>query len=138
MKKIIALSLLCCITASLFCGCSNNDIFEQEEYFSKINSIIKDLEFHTVKVKDGKIILYNDDHEPISEIPFEDYDEDIKLIAAHKRGPVVYFITSGAVDDERGIMFINDPKADDVLSGVHTVNRIGGNSYAYDTMYDFR
>lgn len=139
MKKIIALSLLCCITASLFCGCSNNDIFEQEEYFSKINSIIKDLEFHTVKAKDGKIILYNDDYEPISEIPFEDYDEDIKFIAAHKDGPVVYFITAGMVDNEYGIMFIND-EANEILTEVTSLERIaiGGNSYEYSTVYKFR
>ena len=138
MKKYIAILVLFCIVAGLFYCCKGDDIHEQERYFGKINSIIKDLEFHTAKAKDGKIILYNKEYDPISEIPFEEYDKGIKFIGAHKDGPVVYFITGGAVDDEWGIMFVNDHEADDILEGVHQVNRIGGNAYEYSTMSKYR
>ncbi len=138
MKNLVVILILCCLMLGSFHSCGREDIHEQERYFSKINAIIKDLEFHSAKAKDGKIILYNKEYEPVSEIPFEEYDEDIKFVGAHKDGPVVYFITGGAVDDEWGVMFINDNEADNVLEGVHQVNRIGGNAYEYSTMYKFR
>ena len=138
MKKYVVILVLFCIVVGLFYSCSGDDIHKQERYFSKINSLIKNLEFHTAKAKDGKIILYNKELDPISEIPFEEYDEDIKFIYARKDGPVVYFITWGAVDDEWGIMFINDHEADNILEGVHQVNRVGGNAYEYSTMSKYR
>ena len=109
---------------------------EKEQYFRRINEIIKDLEFHSAKAKDGKIILYNNKYEPISEIPFESYDKRIKFIGAHKHDGIVYFITGGAVDDEWGIMFVNDG-SDSMMDGVGSAIRIGGNSYEYNTMYQY-
>lgn len=123
----------------LYTAVSNNNsdahidrINEQERYFSKINEIIKDLEFHSAKAEDGKIILYNDKYEPISEIPFENYDKNIKFIGAHKDDNIVYFTTGGAVDDEWGIMFVNDG-SDSMMEGLGSVARISGNAYEYDT-----
>ncbi|MEE1301587.1 MAG: hypothetical protein UHD64_02290 [Bacteroidales bacterium] len=91
------------------------------------------MEFHSVKAKDGKIILYNNKYEPICEIPFESYDKSIKFIGAHKDDGTVYFITGGAVDDEWGIMFVNDG-SDSMMDGIGNVTRIGSNSYEYNTM----
>ncbi len=91
------------------------------------------MEFHSAKAKDGKIILYNNKYEPICEIPFEEYDESQKFIYARKSDGNVYFITAGAVDDEWGIMFVNDG-SDSMMDGVGSATRIGGNSYEYDTM----
>ena len=68
----------------------------------------------------------------IKEIPFEDYDDKIKFIYARKEDSVIYFILSGSVDDEQGIMFVND-NSDDFLDGINTIIRIGGNSYHYGT-----
>ena len=137
MKKLIFyLPLYILIASILFRFTSTNinikNINEQEQYFRKINEIIKDLEFHSAKAKDGKIILYNSKYEPISEITFEDYDKNIKFIGAHKDGGIIYFITAGAVDDEWGIMFVNDG-SDSMMEGVGSVTQIGGNSYEYDT-----
>lgn len=139
MKKIVVFLVLCCVVLGLFCGCGKNDIHEQERYFGKINSIIKDLDFHIAKAKDSKIILYNKELDPISEIPFEEYDEDIKFFGAHKDGPVIYFATSGMVDNENGIMFIND-EANELLREATKLVRIaiGGNSYEYSTVYQYR
>jgi len=110
-----------------------NRINEEEQYFRKINEIIKDLDFHSAKAKDGKIILYDKERNPASEIPFEEYDESRKFIYARKSDNIVYFITSGAVDDEWGIMFVNDG-SDSMMDGVGSVTRINGNSYEYNTM----
>lgn len=143
MKKLIFYLPLCTLIVAVLLQCSiflignvgnyENPINEKEQYFKKINEIIKDLEFHSAKAKDGKIILYNNKYEPICEIPFESYDKSIKFIGAHKDDGIVYFITDGSVDDEWGIMFVNDG-SDSMMDGVGSATRIGGNSYEYDTM----
>mgnify|MGYP003293681401 CR=1 FL=1 len=137
MKKIILLLSLCCIVVGLFSGCYitdifENDVYEEERYFRKINDIIKDLDFHVAKAKDGKIVLYNKSYEIISEIPFEEYDRRIKFFGARKDGPVIWFTTAGAVDDEWGIMFINDD-SNEVLNGVNSATWIGGSAYTFST-----
>ena len=103
-----------------------------EEYLYKINSIIKDMDFYTAKADDNKIILYNTEQEMIKEIPFEKYDDNIKFVYARKKDSVIYFVISLAVDDEQGIVFVND-NSDGFLDGIKTINRIGGNSYQYST-----
>lgn len=138
VKKVIFYLPLCILIVAIlfqFVGTNinNKNVNEQEQYFRKINEIIKDLEFHSAKAKDGKIILYNNKYEPICEIPFEEYDESIKFIGAHKNDDIVYFITAGAVDDEWGIMFVNDG-SDSMMDGIGSATRISGNSYEYDTM----
>ena len=136
---LVFLLILSCIAVGILYSYNKKDIHKQERYFGKINSIIKDLDFHIAKAKDSKIILYNKELDPISEIPFEEYDENIKFIGAHKDGPVVYFATSGMVDNENGIMFIND-EANELLREATKLVRIaiGGNSYEYSTVYQYR
>lgn len=112
------------------CGYSSNK--NTEDYLYKINSIIKDMDFYTAKADDDKIILYNTEQEIIKEIPFEDYDGNIKFLYARKEESAIYFVISGSVDDEQGIMFVND-NSDSFLDGIKTINRIGGNSYQYST-----
>lgn len=112
------------------CGYSSNK--NTEDYLYKINSIIKDKDFYTAKAEDNKIILYDTKQEMIEEIPFEDYDDNIKFVYARKQDSVICFVISLAVDDEQGIMFINDD-SNGVLDGIKTINRIGGNSYQYST-----
>ena len=141
MKKVIFYLPLCILIAAIifqFVGININieNINEQERYFRKINEIIKDLEFHSAKAKDGKIILYDEARNPISEIPFEEYDRSKKFIYARKSDDIVYFITSGAVDDEWGIMFVNDD-SDSMMDGVGSATKINGNSYEYDTMHKY-
>ncbi len=109
------------------------DINEQEQYFRKINEVIKNLDFCSAKVKDGEIILYDEDQKPTTEIPFAEYDEKQKFIYARKSDDIVYFITGGAVDDEWGIMFVNDG-SDSMMDGVGSATRTGGNSYEYTSM----
>lgn len=139
MRKFALFMILFCVVTLLFCGCSigtnsdNSEIEREEQYFRKINEIIKDMEFHTAKVKDGKIVLYDKNYDPVSEVSFKDYDKSIKFIGARKDGPIVYFIQYGAVDDEWGIMFVNDD-SDDMMNGIWHADKIGSNSYEYSTM----
>lgn len=142
MKKVILVLSLCCIVLGLFSGCyiETNYYDEEESYFAKhetyfrtINNMIKDTDFHVAKAEEGKIMLYNEKYEQISEIPFAYYNENIKFIYARKNGPVVYFVTAIEADDERGIMFLNGD-SDSVLSGVKRITRIGDNSYDFSTM----
>ena len=135
-RKIIFLVLiLVLLGVFLFTSCnffpSNQD---REVYLYKINSIIKDMDFSTAKTYDGKIILYNTEREIIKEIPFEDYDKNIKFIYARKDESAIYFVISAVVDDEQGIMFVNDG-SDRFLDGIKTIKRIGGNSYQYSSTY---
>ena len=83
-------------------------------------------------------MLYDKDNKPISEIPFEEYDEKQKFIYARKSDDIVYFITGGAVDDEWGIMFVNDGISDRMMDGgVGSATQIRGNSYEYSSMHKY-
>ncbi len=142
MKKILFYLPLCTLIAVVLFQCSvfcinnvknhENPIDEKEQYCRKINEIIRDLEFHSAEAKDEKIILYDKDRNPTSEIPFAEYDESQKLIYARKSGDIVYFTTGGSVDDEWGIMFVNDG-SDSMMDTIWRADRMGGNAYEYNT-----
>jgi len=112
------------------CDFSSNR--DTEDYLYKINCLIRDMDFYTAKASQNKITLYNNEQEMIKEIPFEDYNSDIKFVYARKENSVIYFVTNLAVDDEKGVMFVNDG-SDGFLDGIKTINRMGGNSYQYST-----
>lgn len=131
MRKRLLLILLCVAMLLCLAGC-NAGTEEYEEYFYKINKLIKDEDFCTAKVKPGKIVLYDAQKNPIRELPFESYDKSITLLYVRKEGALIFFVTSAAVDDEQGILFIND-ESDKVLDGIHSIKRVGSNSYEYDT-----
>lgn len=103
-----------------------------EEYCYKINFIIKDVDFHTAKIEERKIVLYDDKNVQIQQITFEEYESDKRIAVVRKDGARVYFTISGTVDDEQGIVFINDD-SNAVLDGIKSMERIGGNSYRYST-----
>lgn len=130
LKRFILICL--CIGAVLCLAGCNGNAEDSEEYFYEINKRIKDEEFCTAKVKPGKIVLYDAQQNPIRELPFESYDKNITLLFARKEGALIFFVTSAAVDDEQGILFINDD-SNKVLNGIHSIKRVGGNSYEYDT-----
>ena len=133
MKRNVYFILILVILGAfilIYYGCSSNK--NTEEYLYKINSIIKDVDFYTAKADDNKIILYNTEQKIIKEIPFKDYNGNIKFLYARKEESAIYFVISGSVDDEQGIMFVNDG-SDIFLDGIKSINRIGGNSYQYST-----
>ncbi len=133
MKKNICVVLIfVMIGVFFFTSCNSINNKKTEDYLHEINSIIKDMDFYIAKADDNKIILYDTKQEMIEEIPFEDYDDNIKFVYARKKDSVICFVISLAVDDEQGIMFINDD-SNGVLDGIKSINRMGGNSYQYST-----
>ena len=109
MKRNICMVLILVLTGIFFfTSCNSSSSKKTEDYLYNINSIIKEMGFYTAKVDDNKIILYDTEQEMIKEIPFENYDESIKFIYARKENSTIYFVLSGSVDDEQGIMFVND------------------------------
>ena len=131
MAKRLLLILLCVATVLCLAGC-NADPEDYEEYFYEINKLIKDEDFCTAKVEDGKIVLYDSQQNSIRELPFDQYDKSIDFLYARKEGALIFFVTSAAVDDEQGILFINDD-SNNMLDGIHSIKRVGRNSYEYDT-----
>lgn len=133
MKRNICFVLIfVMIGVFFFTSCNSTNNKKTEDYLHKINSIIKEMDFYTAKADDNKIILYDTEQEMIKEIPFENYDDSIKFIYARKENSTIYFVLSGSVDDEQGVMFVNDG-SDDFLDGIKTIDRMGGNSYQYST-----
>lgn len=139
MKQLKFLFLVLVVLAGFLFASCNTDIHvnekyhnDQAEYFYQINNLIKDMDFHTAKAHQNKLELYNNKFELIEEITFEAYDDKIDFIAARKDGANIYFIINGSVDDEAGILFVNDG-SDAFLDGVKSIDRLGGNSYYYST-----
>ncbi len=134
MNRLIKYSVLCFVMSGLFIfsGCQNNNYSVMEEYCYKINSVIKDVDFHTAKIKESKIVLYDNKNVEIRQIAFEEYEINKRITVIRKDGARVYFTISGTVDDEQGIVFIND-SSNAVLDGIKSMERIGGNSYRYST-----
>ncbi len=138
MKKryvfIFAILIAILITAGFaYSACTDITVKKEEEYFYKINTLLRDMDFYTAKTTDNTIELYDSENTLTDTIAFDDYDKSISLVYIRKEGSVIYFITSAAVDDEWGVMYINDD-SNNILDGVKSIKRIGGNSYQYSTM----
>ena len=138
MKKTLAI-LLAASTALMiifFCGCSDISDTELESCCHSINELIRDIDFSRGEINGNIVTLYSDKNEKINEITIgQDNIEVGKLIKyIRKEGNIIYFIRSVAVDDEYGIMFIND-ESNNLLNGIKKAERIGGNSYSYSSRY---
>ena len=130
VKHLILFFVILCL--SIFSACYVNDYKKMEECCYKINLLVKDIEFHTAKILENKIILYDDKHVKTEELSFEYHEDNKKIIGVRKEGAAIYFIISGSADDEQGIVFINDD-SNIILDGIKSIKRIGGNSYRYST-----
>jgi len=133
VKKIFVSMIICIFAVCLCFIYFANTSEKQEEYCYIINRLICDEEFDIAKIQDSAIVLYTFDGVQLKEIPFKEFDKSVKIVYVRKEGVITYFVFSGAVDDENGIMFIND-ESNRILDGVKSVTRIGGNSYRYDTV----
>ncbi len=121
MKRTVSILLAFVISLiiTFFCGCSVKSDSELEEYCHSVNELICNIDFSYAKTEGKTIILYSDKNQIIDEIITEcdniDAEQQIKYI--QKEGNIVYFIQSVAIDDEFGIMFIND-ETNNVLNGI--------------------
>lgn len=135
MKKVIFISFVCALMVFLFsCGSVGSDVGDQRriEYCREINNLLAMEEFITAKIDEGFITLFDSEREIIKEIALPNYDKSIDIIYVRKENSVIYFITSGAVDDEEGYMFINGDE-NKIFDGLWSVERVTGNGYAYST-----
>ena len=132
MKSLIKYLVLIVIVLTGLSSCNIHNYENIEAYCYKINSVIKDMDFEVAKVSKNKISLYDDQKALINEMIFDSYEDNIKVVRIRKEANKVYFITAGSVDDERGVVFINDD-SNAVLDGIKSIERIGGNSYYYST-----
>ena len=132
MKKILLFALLAAVILfGLVYG--NLPHTDAEHYFHQINDLLKDADFSTAEVEDGQIILFDAAGEPIKTLPFDSYDKRVRLEYIRREGAAIFYITGGWLDDEDGMMFINDSDYNSVLDGVKPITRVSGNAYRFST-----
>ncbi|MBE6996507.1 MAG: hypothetical protein E7429_07280 [Ruminococcaceae bacterium] len=137
MKKAFGVILAITVVVCFYFAYFTNTQDGQEEYCRKVNSLVCNEKFVVAKIEDSKIILYASIEEllkeiPFKEIPFKEFDKTIKIKYIRKENMITYFILEGSIDDESGIMFINDD-SNRIFDGIKSITRIGGNSYQYNT-----
>ena len=115
------------VVAELFDKPSN----KETDYYTSINQTIKDQDFYIARVSDSEISLYDKNNIIVETIGFDFYDRSIPLVYIRKEHGNLYFVTAGSVDDEYGVVFMNDSTNN--LDGIISLERIGGNSYLYST-----
>ncbi|MCD7855469.1 MAG: hypothetical protein LUG66_07645 [Clostridiales bacterium] len=131
---IIILLIVFCLMyekASLFY--ENKKWQEYDEYCYNINEILVNEDFFTAKAEENSLVLYNENFEIIKTIDFEDYKNSCNIKYIRKEDDLMYFIISAAVDDEKGIVYINNNETNSILDGIHSLKRINGKSYIYTT-----
>ncbi len=134
MKKSIL--ILCIVLSVIACfilfSCHQEKTADEEYYSYKINTLLKDEDFYTAQIKGDSFDLYNSEQTLLKTIHFDEYDNSFRLNYIRKEGCKMYFVQSGSVDDEEGIVFIND-ESNNILDGIKKLKRCGGNSYYYST-----
>ena len=131
MKKPVAAIL--CIALLLVFGFK---IFDKPnsaeiEYYTSINRMIKDQDFYTARVSEGEISLYDKNNIIVETMGFDFYDRSIPLVTIRKEFGNLYFVTARSVDDEYGVVFMNDSANN--LDGIMSLERVGGNAFLYST-----
>lgn len=108
------------------------DTSNVSDFCYNVNSLVKTYDFAYGNISCNNIILYDDNDKEIAEIPIDNLEERDKIIYFYKKSNNVYFVISRSVDDESGIILVND-ESDSILDGLWSIKRVGGNSYYYDT-----
>lgn len=100
---------------------------------AKINNEIMDDSFFKATLEEEGIRLLDRDGNLLKTITYEGYRKEPSIIYIRQEGPKIYFITSGAVDDESGYVFIND-KSNLILDHINQIERRGRNAYKYSSV----
>ena len=134
---LIVLVLACAVAPRLYRQTQEDRQVELELYCWEINEQIRDQDFFTARISDGMITLKDRDGTVVGELPFEGYDKKTnrQLVYIRKNETLMYFITGASVDDEWGIMIVNDD-SDDIMQGINRLERYGmlAGTYWFDTM----
>lgn len=131
----LTVSLAVCLTVGIYALLSDQRAEDTVRYCDRINALIKDREFFTAKVTPNGIVLYGKTFEELETVPFEDYDPWIDIMGIRKSEGTLHFILLGSVDDEWGLLFVNDEtaKVNSIMNGIYSLERAGGNCFYYDT-----
>lgn len=134
MKKNLTFLLICfCLLIYLLISKYERISYnELDEYCYNINNILMNYNFNKANLEKNYIALYSDENILINEIEFDFYDENKKILYIRKDENKIFFILNGTVDDEDGILFVND-SSDSMMDGIIKLKRLGGNSYYYST-----
>ena len=130
MKKILAIVMFL-ICALIFVSCGVKSTEEYDLYCYEINKIIKDIDFDNGNITDGKIVLYNDGSEVFNQ-DYENFNSDFNIKYIRKEDSKIFFVLNASVDDDEGILFVNDD-TNGLMDGLGSLERINGNSYKYKT-----
>ena len=132
MKKRIVF-LFIPVVICVMCIITSDRITNDElEYYTEINSLIKDMEFYTANIEETQITFFDDNNSIISTMHFDFFDPKVDLIYIRKEGDSIFFIINANIDDESGVVFMNGG-SDYILNGIVSLKRVGGNSYQFDS-----
>ena len=123
--------MLVVICVSTFVSCGVKSTEEYDLYCYEINKIINDIDFDNGNIFDGKIVLYNDGSEVFNQ-DYENFNSDFNIKYIRKEDSKIFFVLNASVDDDEGIVFVNDD-TNGLMDGLGSLARINGNSYKYKT-----
>ena len=130
MKRILIVLLTVILILTLI-SCGTKSTEEYDLYCYEINQLIKEIDFDRGTIDDGNLILYNNESEVFNE-KYEKYNTNFEIEYIRKEDSKVFFVLSASVDDDEGIVFIND-ETNNLMDGLVSLERINGNSYRYKT-----
>lgn len=134
MRKKMILYLICFVILFLllinYFGRDNYK--EYDEYCYKINNILIDYDFQKACLEENCIVLYDDEDVQIDRMEFNYYNKNLEILYIRKDGNRIYFVLKASLDDEKGILFIND-SSNSTMDGIVKLNRLNGNSYMYSS-----
>lgn len=133
MKKSIIILIWIGIFLITGVSCAARSETKKEEALTKLNDMVKEADFHRGEIKDFSVLLYDSEGNILSDTPIDRELSILQNIRFRKDGNILYFILDGSVDDENGIMFVNDASENSILDGIKHLDRVGRNSYRYST-----
>ena len=129
--SVVLTALIGILSKNIFTLFMTDSTDKYNEYCHEINRVIKDIDFEKGDISEGKIILYNDEKEVYNQI-YDKFDSKYKIVYIRKDGRKVFFVLNASVDDEDGIVYLNG-ELGDVMDGLWSLERLGGDSYNYKT-----
>ena len=131
----VIIALVVCLTFGVYAMYSDQRKEDTVHYCAQINGLLKDREFFTAKVEQNGLVLYDNSFEELETVPFDSYDDRVDIMGIHKTDGLIYFVLLGSVDDEWGLLFVNDESTSiiSIMNGIHSLERAGVNCYYYDT-----
>lgn len=131
MKKqslIVILVIICIIVGAIYYAKPR----VKAEEFSEIYSEISNIDFSSGKLRDGALLLYDENGNTIMSLEGDPY-EKADFIAVYKNSETsqIMFIMGGSVDDTYGVLYVGKYGID--MNGINRVERIGGNAFYFQT-----